>query len=160
MEGTLLHTHHSTSAQTPFLIDDTTLLVYLLAIQEQVMAPVMQDKQTGIESTGNLHVDVVDVIHRLVKGSVGIEVLSKLHTDTLQILLERITREMGSTIETHMFQEMSQSALTLLLLHGTHLLCYVEVCTLLRPLVVTDIISESIRQDTHLDSRVQGYRAA
>ena len=66
---------------------------------------------------------------------------------------------MGSTIETHMFQEMSQSALTLLLLHGTHLLRYVEVCTLLRPLVVTDIISESIRQDTHLDSRVQGYRA-
>ena len=159
MEGTLLHTHHSTSAQTPFLIDDTTLLVYLLAIQEQVMAPVMQDKQTGIESTGNLHVDIVDIIHRLVKGSVGIEVLAKLHTDTLQILLERITREMGSTIETHMFQEMSQSALTLLLLHGTHLLCYVEVCTLLRPLVVTDIISESIRQDTHLDSRVQGYRA-
>ena len=156
MESTLLHTHHGTAAHAPLLIDDTALLVYFLVLKKQVVTPVMQDEQTGIQCSGNFHIDIVDVIHRLVKGSVGIEVLAELHSYALQILLEGVTGEVCGAIEAHVLEEVSQSALVFLLLHGAHLLRNVEIGTLLRPLVVTDVIGQAIGQNACLDCGVQG----
>ena len=45
-----LHSHSCTSC-APFLVNDTTLLVYLLILQQDVMAPVVEHQQTGVEDT-------------------------------------------------------------------------------------------------------------
>ena len=51
LEGFFLHTHHGTTTHTPFLIDDTTLLVNLLVFEEKVVAPVVKDEETRVNGS-------------------------------------------------------------------------------------------------------------
>ena len=158
VESILLHAHHGRAAHAPLLVDNATLLVNFLAVERQVVAPVVQDKQARVHRTLNLHVYIVHVIHRLVKRSIGIQVLAKLHADTLQVLFQSVAREVCGTIEAHVLQEVSQTTLVLLLLHGTHLLRDVEVGPMLRPFIVTDVIRQPVGQMAHAYCGIQGER--
>ena len=51
---------------------------------------------------------------------------------------------MFGTVETHVLKEVCKTALVLLFLNGAHLLCNVEVYKVLRIVVVTDIICQSV----------------
>ena len=55
-------------------------------------------------------------------------------------------------VECHMLEEVSQTALVVVLLDRAHALSDVEVGLVLRPVVVTDVISKSVVQfsDAHL----------
>ena len=55
-----------------------------------------------------------------------------------------------------MLEKVSQSALVLLLLNRTHLLCNIEIAALFGPFVMTNVISKAVRQSTRLYSRVKG----
>ena len=48
-----------------------------------------------------------------------------------------------------MLEEVSETALRLLLLNSAHLLCDVEVGTILRPVVVADVVGQTIVQLTY-----------
>ena len=153
-ECLLIHAHHGRASGTPLLVDDTTLLVNLLAFEQEVMTPVVEDEQTGIQSTSCLHIHIVDVIDGLVERGVGIQVFTEFHTDAFQILLQAVTGEVGGAVETHVFEEVCQTTLVLILLNGTHLLCNVEESTLLWPFVVTQIICQSVGQCSLAHCRV------
>ena len=156
-QSLLDETHLSAAAHAPFFFDDAALLVDFLVLEQQVVAPVVQDKQTGVDGTSRLDVHIIYIINSLVEGSISIEVLAELHADALQVLLQGIAREVGRAVEAHVFEEVSQSALVVLLLHGADALGDVEVATLLWPLVVTDVIGKAVLQLAGLDSRVKGY---
>ena len=156
LEGCLLHTHHGRTAHTPLFVDNATLLVYLLILEQEVMAPIVQNQQARVNGTGSLHVYVINIVNGLVKGCIGIQVLTELHTNTLQILLQGITREVSSSVETHMLQEVRQSALILFLLNRTNFLSDVEVATFLGPLVMADVVRQTVRQDSRLNSWIKG----
>ena len=49
-------------------------------------------------------------------------------------------------VEAHVFEEVSQTTLRLFLLDSAHLLCDVEVGTILRPVVVADVVGQTIVQ--------------
>ena len=154
----LEETHFGTATYTPLLFDNTTLLVDFLVLEQEVVTPVVQDEQTGIDGAGYLHIHIIYIIDGLVEGGIGVEVLAELHSDALQVLLQGIAREVGCAIETHVLQEMGETTLVVLLLHGADALGDVEVAALLGPLVVADIIGKTIIQRARLDSRVKWNR--
>ena len=132
------------AAHTPLLFDDAALLVDFLVLEQQVVAPVVQDEQTGIDGSDCLDIHIIYIIYSLVEGRIGVEVLAELHADALQVLLQGITRKVCRAVEAHVLEEVCEATLVVLLLHGTHTLRDVEVTTLLRPFVVADIIGESV----------------
>ena len=122
------------------------------------MAPVVQDEEAGIDGSGNLDVDVIDVIDRLVEGGIGIKILAELHADALQVLLQGVAREVRCAVEAHVLEEVGQTALLVFLLHRADALRDVEVAPLFGPLVVADEIGEAVLKLARLDGRVKGDR--
>ena len=61
---------------------------------------------------------------------------------------------MGRAVEAHMLQEVCQSTLVGFLLDSSHLLCNVEVSTVLRILVMTDIVGKTVFQLSDAYSRI------
>ena len=55
-------------------------------------------------------------------------------------------------VEAHVLKEVGQTTLCFFLLDGTHLLRNVEVGAVLRPVVVTDVVSKPVVElsDTHV----------
>ena len=118
----------------------------------------MENEQAGVNGTWSFHVHIINVINGLVEGSVGIQVLAKLHTDGLEVLLQVVTREVGGAVEAHVFEEVCQTTLVFLFLDGAHLLGNVKECTFLWPLIMTQIISQSIGQHTFAYCRIHRHR--
>ena len=143
-----IHTHHGSHACAPFFVDDSAFLVDFFRIKGQVVGPVVKDQQTGVNYTFAGNGDVIDVIDRFVDGSVGIQVGSKLHSDAFQPFTQGIVGEMGCSVETHVFQEVGQTALVVVFQNGTYLLGNIEVSLFFRQSIVTDVIGESIVQFT------------
>ena len=149
---------HGTGAHAPLFVDDTTLLVNLLGVERQVVAPVMENEQHGVDGGLAGCGYIINVVHRLVDAGVGIELLAKLHAKGLKIANDAILGEVLGTIEAHVLEEMSQTALVVLLLNRTHLLCNVEVCLSLGVLVVTDVVSKPVVKFPDTGVRVDGKR--
>ena len=99
---------------------------------------------------------IIYIIYCLVEAGVGVEVFAELHSDALEVGLEAVAGEVCGSVETHVFQEVGQSALVVVFLHRAHLLCYVEVGTLFGPLVVAYVVGEAVWQPTHLYCGVEG----
>ena len=55
-------------------------------------------------------------------------------------------------VEGHVLEEVSQTTLVLVLLNGAYTLCNVEVGYMLRPLVVADVVGQTVGQlaDAHV----------
>ena len=148
-ERTLIHALHGRAAHTPLLVDHTTFLVDFRTLEQEVVAPVVEDEQTRVERTDTCGLHVVDVVNRLIEAGVGVEVLTEFHTDALEIGLELVAWEMSGSVEAHVLKEVGKSALRFLLLHGSHFLCNVEICTLFRPFVMANVVRESVVELTH-----------
>ena len=155
----LEHTLRGAAAQTPFLVDDATLLLYLFLLERQSVGPVVEDEQTRVHDafTGCGHVR--DVVNRLVNGGVGIQVLAEFNTHALTPAHQFVALEVLGAVEGHVLQEVSQSALGVILLDGAHLLRNVELGTLLGPVVVANVVRQSIVQLADAHVRINGdYR--
>ena len=97
-------------------MDDAAFLVDFGGIECQTVSPVAEDEEAGVHIVGrNGH--VVDVVDRFIGCRVGIEVLSELHTDCFAILCQVVTGEVVRTVETHVFEEVGETALVFLFLH-------------------------------------------
>ena len=151
-EEFLLDALHGTFTQLPFLMDDAALLLNLLAFQREAVRPVFQHEYAGVESGHALRGHVADAIHGLVDGSVGIQVATEVNTNATGEVEQCRVGEMLRTVEGHVLQEVSQSALVLVLLNGTHALCDVEVGHVLGPVVLADIVGQTVVQltDSHV----------
>ena len=143
------HTPLCGATQAPFLMDHTTLLVNLLGFEQQTVSPVVQDQQTAVLSTCSGRRHIRDIVHSTVVAGVGIQVNTKLHTNALTVAHHLVTGEILRTVEAHVLQEVSQSALVFILLDRSHFLCDVELSPVFRPVVVTDVISQSVVQFTN-----------
>ena len=138
-------------------MDDATLLVNLLGLQEQSVGPVVQNQQTRVDDALARRGYITYIIYRLVDRGIGVEVGSELHTDSLAPLHDIVTLEVLGTVEAHVLQEVSQSALLVILLNGAHALCDVELGTLLGPSIMTNVISQSVVQLTDFYLGVNGH---
>ena len=129
-------------------MDHATLFLYLFLLQQQTVGPVVENQQTRIDDalTGGGH--IADIVNRLLNTGIGIQVATELDTYALTPAQQLVALEVLRTVKGHVLQEMGQSALVVILLNRTHLLGNVELGTVLRPVVVTDVISQSVVEFT------------
>ena len=73
----------SGTARTPLLMNDTALLVYLVVLQQQIVAPVVQHQQARVDDAFAFQRSRPDVIDGLVDTGIGIQVCTELHADGL-----------------------------------------------------------------------------
>ena len=134
-------------------MNHAALLVNLLVFQQQVVAPVMQNEQTRVDDAVALQGDCRDIVNRLFYTGIGIEVGAELDTDSLapghNAQLLTLAREMLRTIKSHVFQEVSQSALAGFLLDRAYTLGNIEVGHLRVFIVMTQIVGHTVLQLTH-----------
>ena len=149
---------HSRTAGAPLLVDDAALLVNLLIFEQQVVAPVMQYQQAGVDDSLAHEGCRTDVIDRLVNRGVGIEVGTKLHADALtpghDARFTVLAGEMLGAVKGHVLQEVGQPSLAGLLKDGTDTLCDVEVGKTGLLGIVPDVIGHAILEGTLSDARV------
>ncbi len=117
LEIALKHTRAWACSQSPFLVDNATLLVNLFRVEGKTISPVAKDEQTRVESALTSCRYVVDIVNSLVDAGVGIQVATKLHADRLAIADEVVAWEIVCAIEAHMLKEVSQTTLTFFFLY-------------------------------------------
>ena len=146
---------------SPLLMDHSALAVDVLVGKEKAIGPVMENPQAGIDGGRNLsNRYIVDVVDCLINAGVGIEVLTELDTDALAVLDEGIAREMLSSVEAHVLEEVGEAPLVLFFQDGTDLLGDVEVRLACRLAVFPDIIGKSVLELADLHRRIDRYRLA
>ena len=111
----------------------------------------MQNQQAGVDGSRSSDRHIGNVVYGFVYGSIGVQVLTEFHPDTLQVLLQCITGEVGRSIETHVFQEVGKTALVVLFLYGTYFLGNIEIGSVSRKTVFTDVIGQSVVQLSDTD---------
>ena len=153
----LQHAHLGTGAQAPLLVDDATFLLYLLLLQQQAVGPVVEDEQAGVDDGLAHGGHVADVVDRLVDGGIGIEVGAELDADGLAPAQQFVALEMLGAVEGHVLQEVGQSALVVVLLDGAHALGDVELGALFGPVVVADVVGQSVVKFADADIGVDRY---
>ena len=137
-------------------MDDTTLLLNLLLFQEQTVGPVPQNHEAGVDNRLARRGYITYIIDRLVDRSVGVQVVTKLHTDGLAPAQQFVALEVLRAVEGHVLEEVSQTALRVVLLNRAHLLGNVELGALFGPVVVTNVISQSVVKFTDAHVGVNG----
>ena len=145
-----------TFAQLPLLMDDATLLLNLLALQRQTVRPVFQHEYARVECSHTLGGHVADAIHRLVDRGVGIQVATEVNTNATGEVEQCRVGEMLRTVEGHVLQEVGQSTLVFVLLDRAHALGDVEVGHVLGPVVLADVVGQTIVQLTDFHVLVDG----
>ena len=85
---------------------------------------IMQVVDLILVQADNAGIDLVtdEVINSLLYCCIGVEITAILYTDALQIVLQRVALEMVGTIEGKVLQEVSQTALVIILIDRTHFL--------------------------------------
>ena len=109
----------------------------------------MKDQETGVDEVLIRRRGVHDLIDSLVDGGVGIEVGAKFHTILLQVVDHTLAGEVLATLEGHVLEEVSETALIVLFEDAADALGDVEVGSLLRLLVVTDDVGEPVVELAH-----------
>ena len=100
---------------------------------------------------------VIDIVHRLVDAGVCVEVSTKLDAVSAAPLNEVVALEVVTAVESHVLKEVCKATLVFILLQGAYFLRNVEVGTVLRPVVVADVVSQSIAELADPYSCVHGY---
>ena len=100
---------------------------------------------------------VVDVVHGLVQGGVGIKVGAELHADVLQVAEQSVVGEVLGSVEAHVLKEVCQSALVFLFEHRAYLLGNVEVGLSFGKGIVADVVGESVFEFAYTHVGVGGY---
>ena len=131
-------------AHAPLLVNHTSFFVYLVLVEQQAVSPVAENYQASVHCSRSLCRHIVDVIHCLVDAGVGIKVCAEFHAYRLAVANYAVAWEMFCAVEAHVFEEVSQSALFLFLLDRSHPLRDIEVGSVLRPVVVADVIGNAI----------------
>jgi integrase/recombinase XerD len=104
---------------------------------------------------GTLQDDPSELLESPTLGEHLPEVLSTEEIDRMEASIDlskpegqrnRAIIEVLCAVEAHVFEEVSQTTLRLFLLDSAHFLCNVEVGTVLRPVVVADVVGQTIVQ--------------
>ncbi len=131
-------------AGAQLLHDDAALRIDLRRLQGDEVRPVVQDRKGGVDSALASHRNVLYHILGIVPARAGIEVVAEHYADLFQIVYHGLARKVLRTVEGHMFEEVSQTLLVVVLLYGTHVMQDVEAGLTLGLLVVADVVGHAV----------------
>ena len=104
----------------------------------------MQDRKDGVDSALASHRNVLYHILGIVPARAGIEVVAEHYADLFQIVYHGLSRQVLRTVESHVFEEVSQTLLVVVLLYGTHVMQDVEAGLPFGLLVVADVVGHAV----------------
>ena len=125
-------------------MDDAAFFVDFLGGERQIIRPVVEDEQAGVDDAVACDGNIADVVHRFVYRCVGVQVFAEAHADGFQVMFQSISGEMSSAVEAHVFQEVCQPSLIVFFKDGTHFLGDVEVGAVFRQFIVPDVVSQPV----------------
>ena len=137
-------------------MDDAALLIDFLAVEQEIVGPVVENEQAGVLHTYAGGGNSRNVVDGLVGAGIGVEVLTKFHADRLKPGYELIAGEVLGSVEAHMLQEVGETALVVVLKNRSDLLGDEEVCLTLGGLVVADVVVQAVGEHTVAHLRVGG----
>ncbi len=137
-------THLANHGAAPFFMNHTTFLVDFLGVESKVVGPVVEDKEARVLYALTSHGHVGNVVDSLINTGVGIEVDAKLHTNRFEPVAERRAGIIGCAVETHVFKEVSQTALVVFFENRTDRLGDIEIGLAFGRFIMTDVVGEAI----------------
>ena len=143
-------------AGTPLFVYHTALAVYLIVFEQDGARPVVQYEEAGVYQSGVGRGYVRYAIYRLVESGVGIDVGAEFYTVVFEIVEHCFPGEVLQSVESHVLQEVCQTALVLFFENRTYALCDVKFGAVFGCLVVADVIGESVVEYTITNLRVDG----
>ena len=139
---------------TPLLEDHAALGIDLLVQEQQTATPIAHHKQRAVNDAFAIRRYIRKTVNGLVNRGIGIDVSAEINTYRLKIIDDPFAGEMLCSVESHMLQEMRQTVLMILFEDSTYCLRNVELATLFRLLVVTDVIGQTVLQFAVTNIRV------
>ena len=141
-------------ARAQLLHDHAALRVDFRRLQRDEVRPVVQDQQRRVDDSFARGRHVLHVVARVIPARAGIEVGAEFHAHGLQILRELFAREVLGSVEGHVFQEVGEALLRIVLLDGSHIVEDVEISLAFRLFVVADVVGHSVFQFPGADLRI------
>ena len=142
---------------TPFFTDYTTFVVDFFFLKSDGARPVVENEECAVEDFFASRY-VRETINSFVERCIGIDAATKSNTNRFEIVDEKFVREVFSSIESHVFEEVSKTILVVFFEDSTYGLCDMEFATFFRLIVVTNVISETIVENTHTNIGVDWKR--
>ena len=141
----------------PFLDHDAALLVHLFRVEEHALSPVREDAEGGRQHLRVVHRHLQHV-DGLVKAGVSVEVRTELHPDRLEVVDERLLLEVLRAVERHVFDEMREPELILVLEDGARVHDEAQFHPVLRLIVLVHEIAQAVVQRPGDDGRIRRNR--
>ena len=142
-------------------MDDTSFLINLCVFEQQIVAPVVENQQTGIDNTLTFQRSRTNMIDRLVDGCRGIEIGTELYADSLAPRYDAqflpFARKVLGAVESHVLQKMGQSALTGFFQNAAHTLGNVEVGQSCLLGIVANVVGHTILELPLANGRILWY---
>ena len=158
----LKHLHGRTPrravAGAQLLHDDAALGVDLLRFERDEVRPVVQDQQGAVDDAFARSGDVLHHVGRLVPAGAGIEVGAEFHAYFFEILRQHLAGEVLGAVEGHVFEEVGETLLGIVLLNGADVVQNVEVGLSFRLFVVADVVGHSVFELARADVLVRRNR--
>ena len=122
------------------------------------MRPVVQDQQCAVNDAFARSGDVLHHVGRLVPAGAGIEVGAEFHAYFFEILRQHLAGEVLGAVEGHVFEEVGEPLLGIVLLNGADVVQNVEVGLSFRLFVVADVVGHSVFELARADVLVRRNR--
>ena len=104
----------------------------------------MHHEQRRVDDSLAIGRHIRKTIDCLVNRCIGIDISAEVNANRFEIVDDTFAWEMLCTIESHVLQEVRQPILVVLFKDSSYGLCYMKLATLLRLLIMTDVIGQSV----------------
>ena len=150
----VVHPERRVAARAPLFVDHFALAVDRVVFEQDESRPVVQDQQAGVHQSRLYGRHVGNVVDRFVDRSVGVQIRAELDAVLFEVTGEFPVREVFGSRESHVFEEVRQSALILLFENRSDPLGDVKVGPFFRQVVVPDVIGQTVRQFSDAHRRI------
>ncbi|MBA7594540.1 hypothetical protein ES703_01484 [subsurface metagenome] len=155
----IAHPGFSPPALPPLLNDHAALLLDFLVLVTHTTGPVLQDLETLFNNFNAVR-GQCQHIHGLVETGIGVYLRPEAHTDGLQVVHQLLFGEVFGAVEGHVFGQMGQPLLVIVLQHRTDVHCQPQLGPLLRLMVYANYVFQPILQGANRHLRVNGQGLA
>ena len=136
--------------------DDAAFLVYLPAVERDAVRPVMQYQQAGIHNRFTYQRHVGNTVTGIFPRREGVQVVPEFHAYPFEPLHHPLAGKIRRPVESHVFEEMGESLLRILLLYSPDIVYYPEFGLSFGLSVVPDIIGHAVLEHPLAELRVIG----
>ena len=151
------HARAGVVAAPPLLADHAPLRLDLPGFAGDVIGPVVQDQQQRVHQSLAHQRHVGNIVDRAVARGVGIDVVSEAHSIGRKVVENALSGKVLRSVEGHVFEEMGQAVLIVLLLQGAYVVGDEEIRPLPGIVVMPDVVGHPVVEPADPDLAVERH---